>query len=476
MISYLCRLAVLTALVPFVALSPAGAAEKTVPSTIPQMQLSFAPLVRQVAPSVVNIYAAKEIATQNPFLNDPFLAPFFQGGNMPRKRIESSLGSGVIVQADGLVVTNAHVVQGANEIVAIMADGREIPAKIQAVDTDADIALVQLDMKKVNGVLPTANLIPSDKLQVGDLVIAIGNPFGVGQTVTSGIVSAVARSAQSISDFNFFIQTDAAINPGNSGGPLVDMNGDVVGINTAIYSRDGGSLGIGFAVPAELVLTIINAKRTGHVNADTGVVARAWMGIGVQDVTKDIAKAMGIEAGQGSLVNSLHSDSPARDAGLKTGDIITALNGKAMRGPTELRYRMALVPIGQALTLSALRDGKSREITLQAIAPPETPKRDLYAPGQTTPLYGATLCNVNPAVEVQLKLTTQVEDNVAICTITRKGIAARFLRQGDIITAVNGLVVQTTAQIRKALQAGAGPRGWTITVLRNGKTQTVLIR
>ncbi len=451
-------------------------AAETVPTAPAQIKLSFAPIVRQVSPAVVNIYAAKEVRTQNPFLNDPLLAPFFQGRGMPRKRVENSLGSGVIVQKDGLVVTNAHVVQGADEIVAILADRQEIPAKIQVVDTDADIALIQLDMKKVKQTLPTAKLVASDGLQVGDLVVAIGNPFGVGQTVTSGIVSAVARSAQNISDFNFFIQTDAAINPGNSGGPLVDMNGNVVGINTAIYSRDGGSLGIGFAVPAELVQTIIDAKRTGHVNVETGTVSRAWMGIGVQDITKDIAAAMNIDKDGGALVNALHPESPARKAGLKLGDVITALDGKAVREPAELRYRLAMIPIGQAVTLSILRNGTADDIIVQAAPAPEVPARDTYAPDQATPLYGASLCNVNPAVEVTLKLPTQDAPRVAICDVKANTTAARFLRPSDIILSVNGQQVGTTAGIRKAVKAGPSPRGWVITLSRNGQVQTALIR
>lgn len=454
----------------------AAMAAESLPASQQQIKLSFAPIVRQVAPAVVNIYAAKEVRVQNPFLNDPFLAPFFQGGGMPRKRVESALGSGVIVQRDGLVVTNAHVVQGATEIVAILADGREVPAKVKVVDTDSDIALIQLDMQKVKGDVPTAKLVASDRLQVGDLVVAIGNPFGVGQTVTSGIVSATARAAQNISDFNFFIQTDAAINPGNSGGPLVDMNGNVVGINTAIYSRDGGSLGIGFAVPAELVQTIIDAKRTGHVNATTGSVSRAWMGIGVQEITKDIAAAMDIDRASGALVNALHPASPARKAGLKMGDIITALDGKAVREPAELRYRLAMIPIGQTVTLTILRAGKAEDIILRASTPPETPARDSFAPDASTPMAGAVLCNVNPAVEVDLKLPTQDAPRIAVCEVKGNTMAARFLRPADIILALNGQEVGTTAQLRKVLKRGSSPRGWVITLLRGGQVQTALIR
>ncbi len=453
----------------------AGAAE-SVPNNPAQIKLSFAPIVRQVAPAVVNIFAGKEVHTQNPFMKDPLLAPFFQGGGMPRKRIESSLGSGVIVQKDGLVITNAHVVQGADEIVAVLTDGQEVPAKVQVVDLDADIALIQLDMKKVNGDLPIAKLVASDQLQVGDLVVAIGNPFGVGQTVTSGIISALARAAQSISDFNFFIQTDAAINPGNSGGPLVDMSGNVIGINSAIYSRDGGSLGIGFAVPAEMVQTIIEAKRTGHINKDTGAVARSWMGIGVQDLTKDMADALLIDRSHGALVNMLHSASPARAAGLRMGDVILTLNGKEVREPAELRYRMAMIPIGKALELGVLREGKAKTIKLQTIAAPESPARDNLIAGTETPFYGATLCNVNPSVEVMLKLPTQDAQRVAVCTVIQNTMAARYLKSGDMVLAVNGSEVTTTAQLRKILKSGPTPRGWGITLLRNGQVQTVLIR
>lgn len=338
-------------------------------------------------------------------MGDPFFERFFGfgGGGLSRQRLESALGSGVIVRPDGLVVTNAHVVSGAEEITAVLPDGREFEARKVIEDEASDLALLRIDAE--GKVLPYVDLKPSESLEVGDLVLAIGNPFGVGQTVTSGIVSAVARSTLDISDFNFFIQTDAAINPGNSGGALVDMEGGLVGINTAIYSRSGGSVGLGFAIPSEMVAALVAAEEAGQTSA--GGIVRPWLGISAQKITQDIADSLDLAALTGALISDLHQASPARKAGLKAGDVVTAVNGRPIRDPAEMRFRMATVPIGAEATFDVMRGGKPRVIKVKAMAAPEEPPRDETSLSGRHPLSGATVANINPAVATELALTEE---------------------------------------------------------------------
>ncbi|HWM31886.1 MAG TPA: trypsin-like peptidase domain-containing protein, partial [Methyloceanibacter sp.] len=269
---------------------PAVAQQRAVPESQATMKQSFAPVVKQAAPAVVNVYVRHRVEQRvAPFFNDPFFERLFgERFGIPRERILNSLGSGVLVSRDGVVVTNNHVIKGSGkaEIKVALADGKEFPAKLILQDEKTDLAVLRLDAKGEE--FPSIAFADSDTLEVGDLVLAIGDPFGVGQTVTSGIVSAVARTNLGINDSGFFIQTDAAINPGNSGGALVDVDGALVGINTAIYSRSGGSIGIGFAIPADMVKTVV-AQAVGGATA----VARAWIGVVCQDVTSDIASSLG---------------------------------------------------------------------------------------------------------------------------------------------------------------------------------------
>src|SRR5580704_16910087 len=267
---------------------PAGAQQRQVPTSPAQIQLSFAPVVQRVAPAVVNVYAQHVVANNNPFMADPFFRQFFGGGGMPRERVERSLGSGVISDPSGLVVTNFHVIDGASEVKVSLADKREFDAEIVLSDQRSDLAVLRI--KGASERFPTLEFANSDELQVGDVVLAIGDPFGVGQTVTHGIVSAVARTQVGISDYQFFIQTDAAINPGNSGGALVDMNGRLVGINSAIYSRSGGSQGIGFAIPANMVRAVVSSAKAGAT-----VVRRPWLGAKLQAVTPGIAESLSVK-------------------------------------------------------------------------------------------------------------------------------------------------------------------------------------
>ena len=452
--------------------SPAFATD-VVPQSESQIQFSYAPIVKKISPAVVNIYTKRTVTQmqRNPLMNDPFFAPFFGRGGMgmPRQQMENSLGSGVIVDAGGLVVTNAHVVKNSEETKVMLSDGREFDAKLALIDEASDIALLRIDTKGEK--LPTAPLQPSETMEVGDLVIAIGNPFGVGQTVTSGIVSALARSSLNISDFNFFIQTDAAINPGNSGGPLVSMNGGVVGINSAIYSKDGGSLGIGFAVPSEMVATIIAAEASGQVDGTHGV-KRAWVGMTVQDVTSDIAGSLGMLLPTGALIAALHPLSPAREAGLEQGDVITAVNGKTVRDGAELRFRLAMVSLGQSAKLDYLRKGKSGTAEMKSIAAPDSPARETTILKGNNPLSGQTVENLNPAVAVEQGL--REDSGVIISELAPDRQISNVLRRGDIIVAVNGKKIATVKELVEILDTKS--RTWQIVLGHDGQTRQLVIR
>src|SRR6516225_4264036 len=331
------------------AMPAALAQQRQVPASAGQLELSFAPIVKRVAPAVVNVYAARIVANNNPFLADPFFRQFF--GAVPREQVERSLGSGVIVDPAGLVVTNFHVIEGASQVKVALADKREFEADIVLKDQRSDLAVLRI--KDAKEKFPTLEFADSDELQVGDVVLAIGDPFGVGQTVTHGIVSAVARTQVGISDYQFFIQTDAAINPGNSGGALVDMTGRLVGINSAIYSRSGGSQGIGFAIPANMVRVVVTSAEGG-----SGAVKRPWLGAKLQTVTADIADSMGLQRPSGALIATVSPSSPAGRGGLKTGDLIVNIDGQIIDDPNAFEYRFATKPIGGSTRLAVLRAGK----------------------------------------------------------------------------------------------------------------------
>lgn len=463
---------ILVFLLPFSAV----AQEKAVPQSQGQVKLSFAPLVKKVAPAVVNIYTKRVVegGFQNPFLSDPFFGNFFRedffGGQM-REQVENSLGSGVILQANGLIVTNAHVVRGADEITVGLADGREFEADPVLRDDASDLALLRIREKELN--LPFVTLNASETLEVGDLVLAIGNPFGVGQTVTSGIVSAQGRSSLDINDFNFFIQTDAAINPGNSGGPLVDMDGNVVGINTAIFSRSGGSMGIGFAIPSEMVASVVAAENSGQV-ANLGVL-RPWLGASVQDVTQDIASSLGLEKPAGAMISALHSASPLQTAGVKVGDIVLSVDGKPIRDSAEMKFRMATVPIGGVSKIIILRNGETYEMDVAAIAPPDDPPREQMILEGNNPLNGLTIANLNPAVSAELEIKGE-EQGVVIVDIPARTRMGRIISVGDILLDINGVEIQKTSDVQAALETTSAEPGFSLTILRDGRTSRIYIR
>lgn len=449
------------------------AAYADMPQSLEQIKLSFAPVVKAVAPAVVNIYTKRTVSKSiaHPFFSDPLFSQFFGGnafGQRMRRQAESSLGSGVIIQADGLVVTNAHVVKSADEITVVLNDGREFDAKLALSDEASDLALLRIDVGDQK--IPYASMRPSETLEVGDLVLAIGNPFGVGQTVTSGIVSAQGRSSLDINDFNFFIQTDAAINPGNSGGALVTLDGGVVGINTAIYSRDGGSLGIGFAIPSEMVASVIAAERAGSAGED-GVI-RPWLGVSAQGITQDIADSLGLDKPQGALISALHSASPLKKAGIKVGDVILSLNGKPIRDPSEMKFRMATVALGDKAEMQIMRAGKQKPYKVIAMAPPDDPPRNTTKLAGRHYLQGAIIANLNPAVAIELGIT-EAETGVVVMDIERGGYARRVVSAGDILLEINGVAIKQVSDVEKGLKAA---QGLSLVVNSNGRVRRVVVR
>jgi Do/DeqQ family serine protease len=377
---------------------PAAAQDRRVPDSHGQLQLSFAPIVQRAAPAVVNVYAAHVVENRNPFFDDPFFRQFF-GGGVPREQVQRSLGSGVIIDPSGLVVTNFHVIKDASEIKVALADKREFDAAIVLKDQRSDLAVLRI--KDAHERFPTLEFGDSDRLQVGDVVLAIGDPFGVGQTVTHGIVSAVARTEVGISDYQFFIQTDAAINPGNSGGALVDMSGRLIGINTAIYSRSGGSQGIGFAIPSNMVRVVVASAKGG-----SKAVQRPWLGAKLQQVTPDIADSLGLKRPSGALVASVVADSPAARAGIHTGDVIVSVDGAEVDDPNAFDYRFATKPLGGTAQIALLRQGRQTVVPVALQPLPATP-RDEIEIKSASPFRGATVANLSPALADELQLDPQ---------------------------------------------------------------------
>jgi Do/DeqQ family serine protease len=443
-------------------------AEEIVPSSAAEVQLSFAPVVKRTAPAVVNVYAKRiTVSRGNGLFEDPFFRRFFgDDGSFgrPRERVQNSLGSGVIVDPEGLIVTNHHVIANGTDITVVLADRREFEAKVLLKDERTDLAVLKIDVPDEE--LPALSLGDSEALEVGDLVLAIGNPFGVGQTVTSGIVSALARTSVGVSDYQFFIQTDAAINPGNSGGALVNARGELIGINTAIFSRGGGSIGIGFAIPANMVKTVVATAESGGE-----AIRRPWIGADVQNVTADIAASLGMARPEGALIVSLHPESPLAAAGLKRGDIILAVEGKPVESAQELGYRVATTAIGAATIVEYQRKGERRETKVTMIAAPETVARATTLIEGNNPLTGAVVANLSPAVADELGLPSDAA-GVAVSKV-EGGPAARFMKKGDVILEINGREIDSVETLGAVL--GEEADAWRIALKRGSRVLKLAI-
>jgi Do/DeqQ family serine protease len=438
--------------------APAHAQERRVP-TQAELHLSYAPVVKRVAPAVVNVYAAKVVRNRNPLFDDPIFRRFFGVPDGGSSQIQRSLGSGVIVDSSGLIVTNVHVIEGADEVKVALADKREFEAEIVLKDKRSDLAVLRL--KGAHERFPVLDFANSDALEVGDVVLAIGDPFGVGQTVTHGIVSALARTQVGVSDYQFFIQTDAAINPGNSGGALVDLNGRLVGINTAIFSRSGGSQGIGFAIPSNMVgVVVASAKTGGHE------VKRPWLGAKLQAVTGDIADSMGLKRPSGALVASVEANGPAARAGLKAGDVIVSVDNQPVDDPNAFGYRFATKPLGGTASLGVLRAGRETKLSVALQSAPDLPREETTIHTRS-PFSGAKVANLSPALADELQIKN-AEDGVVILDVDNGSFASNLgFRRGDVVLSVNGQTVKTTPDLEHATEKPR--RDWRIVILRGGQ-------
>lgn len=452
-----------------------ASAEPRIPESLKDVQLSFAPVVEQAAPAVVNVYATRRVKARRPSLfNDRFFEEFFGrsfGDNFgQRERLENSLGSGVIVSAEGIVVTNNHVISGAEAFKVVLSDRREYSAELLLADERTDLAVLKiLDAEEQFPALPYRN---SDTVNVGDFVLAIGNPFGVGQTVTNGIVSALARTSVGVTDFQSFIQTDAPINPGNSGGALVTMDGRLLGVNTAIYTRSGGSVGIGFAIPSNMVQQVVDAALSD------GRIVRPWAGMELQKVSQSLAQTLGLAKPVGALIVKLHPNSPLRKAGLKSGDVVRTFNGKEILEPENFRYRMAVAGVGARAEIGYLRQGKGNTVNVKLTAPPDVPPRNETTLTGEHIFNTVKVSNLNPAVVDEMGQTFKLgleEKGVIILTIDKRARAARVgLRPGDIVLSINGTEIKSVAELVALLNKPS--EQWSLEIRRAGRIIRTSIR
>lgn len=416
---------------------------------------SLAPMLEKVTPAVVNISSKTRVRVRDPFFDDPMFRRFFGTPQTPRERVEQSLGSGVIVDAaKGYVLTNSHVIRGADEVSVTLTDGRVVQAEVLGSDPDTDVAVLRIDVSNL-AALPLAD---SAGVRVGDFVVAVGDPFGLGQTVTSGIVSALGRSGLRSAGFQDFIQTDASINPGNSGGALVNLRGELIGINSMIFSPSGGNVGIGFAIPSNLVSQVMD-QLIQH-----GAVQRGALGVETQDVTEQLAKLLALGERKGAVITRVHVGSPAEHAGAQVGDLITAINGKRVASAAQLHNEEGLTALGAAVQLEVLREGKrlQLETKLTAII------RETASGGELDPrLAGIALIDAE-------RSPRSAGQGVQASSVSRDSPAfARGLRSGDLVVAVNQRAVADVADLRAVLQPP--PAQLLLTIVRDGTAYFLLL-
>ena len=416
---------------------------------------TLAPMLEKTTPAVVNISTTGKVIVRDPFFDDPFFRRFFDVPEQRRERRISGLGSGVIVDAnDGYIVTNSHVIDKAEDIVVTLEDGQRFNAKVIGKDPGADIAVIQIDAERLTEIA----LGDSDNLRQGDFVVAIGNPFGLGQTVTSGIVSALGRSGLGIESYEDFIQTDASINPGNSGGALVNLRGELIGINTAIYGSGGGNIGIGFAIPVNMARQIISQL------VEHGEVRRGRLGFVVQDLTPELAEAFGVARKKGVVVARVEAKSPAQKAGIKVGDVITAVNGREVDNSAQVRNEIGLLRVGSEVEIEVLRDGKTRSLTASV------GRHTTYTVSGNTLSEKLAGAKFSEAQEDPSRRTA-----AGIEVVQARGKAASAgLRKGDIVISVNRERVRTIKDMKAAIKKN--PEALLLNIQRASRGLFILIR
>lgn len=440
---------------------------RIVPESQVGLQQSYAPIVKRTAPAVVNVFSSVNVTRSNcPYANDPFWAQVYCNSSNTQTRsekVDNSLGSGVIVGADGVIVTNNHVVEGGQSFRVVLNDRREFPAELVMKDARTDLAVLRIDAG--GQPLPMLNFADTRNLQIGDLVLAIGNPFGVGQTVTSGIISALARTDVGASDFGSFIQTDASINPGNSGGALVDMDGRLVGVNSMIFSKGGGSNGIGFAIPAEMVRRVVDAAVHG------GTLVRPWIGAKGETIDSAKAKALGLDRPRGVLIADVFKGGPADKAGLKEGDVVLTVDGREVFDDRGMKFIAATKAEGETSSLAVLRGGQPKQISIKMAAPPGTSKAEVVQVQGNNPFAGAVVVELSPALGEELSVDAY-NGGMWVYSVPPRTIARNVgFQPGDIVREINGKTIRTKADFDSALKAAEAtpPATWRLATERNGQ-------